>query len=32
MMIPKNFGNDAKFDIVQITWTTLSNKRSIAVF
>jgi len=33
MVIPKNFGNGAKFDKVQITLrTTLSNKRSIAVF
>jgi len=33
MVIPKNFGNGAKFDKTQITIrTTLSNKRSIAVF
>jgi len=33
MVIPKNFGKGAKFDKVQIILrTTLSNKRSIAVF
>ena len=33
MVIPKNSSNGAKFDRVQITLrTTLSNKRSIAVF